>query len=49
MTERYDQEEDRANDVETHDNPDHQGVHSYEVDLQETQDQLDNWQDEVEQ
>lgn len=47
MSERYDYREDEDSDIHHHDNPDHQGYHSYEVDLQETDDQLQNWQEET--
>jgi len=35
---RYDKEEDRANDTKTHDNPNHDGGHTNEVNLQEAED-----------
>jgi len=38
MQERYDFEEDRANDIKTHDNPNHPSGHTNEVALDEAKD-----------
>lgn len=35
--EKYDKEEDRANDIKTHDNPNHPSEHSNELRLQDAE------------
>lgn len=43
--ERYDPEEDRADDIKTHDNPNHPSEHAHEVALQEADDREQETED----